>query len=205
MKPTSGRRGKPEELESHSHQSAARQADHRPFQRSGDDEIVAVADRYDEGTMTHRETSPTSAADHDLLQRAIDLGLQCPPSRTAFSVGAVIVGASGEVIATGYSRESEPEAHAEETALAKVGVQSLAEATLYSSLEPCSARSSRPTSCTDLILAAGIERVVFALHEPAVFVEGRGGERLRAAGVQVIHLPELAAQVEHVNAHLLHI
>ncbi|MQA06150.1 MAG: dCMP deaminase [Streptosporangiales bacterium] len=154
--------------------------------------------------MTHRETSPATAADRDLLQQAIDLGLQCPPSRTAFSVGAVIVAANGDVVATGYSRESEPDAHAEETALAKVDAQPLAKATLYSSLEPCSVRSSRSTSCTDLILAAGIERVVFALHEPAIFVEGRGGERLAAAGVQVVHLPELAAQVEQVNAHLLH-
>lgn len=154
--------------------------------------------------MTHREASPATAADHDLLQRAIDLGLRCPPSRTAFSVGAVIVDATGRVVATGYSRENEPEAHAEETALTKVGTQSLAEATLYSSLEPCSVRSSRPSSCTALILRAGIERVVFALHEPAVFVEGRGGERLAEAGVQVIHLPDLAAQVEQVNAHLLH-
>lgn len=154
--------------------------------------------------MTHREGQAATATDHALLRQAIGLGLRCPPSRTAFSVGAVVVAATGEVLATGYSRESEPDAHAEETALAKLTGRSLAGATLYSSLEPCSERSSRPTSCTSLILAAGITRVVFALHEPAVFVEGRGGERLAEAGVQLVHIPELGAEVEQVNAHLLH-
>ena len=65
--------------------------------------------------------------------------------------------------------------------------------TLYSSLEPCSARASRPRTCTELILAAGIGRVVFAWREPAIFVEGRGAELLHAAGVEVVELPELAS------------
>ncbi len=52
--------------------------------------------------------------------------------------------------------------------------------TVYSSLEPCSARASRPRTCTELILAAGVQRVVFAWREPAVFVDGDG--RRAAAG-----------------------
>nr|MDT0666433.1 dCMP deaminase [Micromonospora sp. DSM 115978] len=75
--------------------------------------------------------------------------------------------------------------------------------TIYSSLEPCSARASRPRTCTELILAAGIRRVVFAWREPAVFVDCHGAELLAAGGVEVVELPELAAVVRTVNAHLL--
>ena len=59
-------------------------------------------------------------------------------------------------------------------------------------MEPCSTRASRPRSCTQLILAAGITRVVFAWREPSIFVDGRGAELLAAAGVEVVEVPELA-------------
>jgi pyrimidine deaminase RibD-like protein len=53
------------------------------------------------------------------------------------------------------------------------------------------------------IIASGIRRVVFAWREPPIFTEGRGAEQLRAAGVTVIELPELAAAASEVNAPLL--
>jgi diaminohydroxyphosphoribosylaminopyrimidine deaminase/5-amino-6-(5-phosphoribosylamino)uracil reductase len=139
------------------------------------------------------------------LRAAVDLSRRCPPSDTAFSVGAVIVDASGEAIAEGYSRDTDLRVHAEESALARVAPDDprLPEATIYSSLEPCGARKSRPRSCAELILAAGIRRVVFALREPDLFVAGRGAERLRAEGVTVIEVPELADQVRAANSHLL--
>jgi len=124
-------------------------------------------------------------------------------------VGAVLVGADGAVLSDGYSRELDPADHAEEIALAKIGLPSsetvtgLASATLYSSLEPCAARTSRPTPCADLIIASGIGRVVIAWREPPIFVPGGGARRLRAAGIAVTTLPELAASARAVNAHLL--
>jgi riboflavin-specific deaminase-like protein len=143
------------------------------------------------------------ARDDHWLRAAVDLSRRCPPSATAFSVGAVVVAADGEVIAEGWSREGDPVVHAEESALAKAaGDPRLREATIYSSLEPCSRRRSRPRTCAALIAEAGIRRVVFALREPAVFVDGRGAEELRAAGVRVVELPEFAELVRAVNAHL---
>ena len=143
--------------------------------------------------------------DRRWLQAAVALSRRCPPSDTAFSVGAVIVDAGGGLLAAGYSRESDPHVHAEESALTRLRPEDprLRGATIYSSLEPCSARRSRPRACAALILAAGIRRVVFALREPVLFVDGRGVEELRAAGALVIELPELADQVREVNAHLL--
>src|ERR1700689_917690 len=47
-------------------------------------------------------------ADLRWLREAIELSRHCPPSETAFSVGAVLVSDAGEVIATGYWRELDP-------------------------------------------------------------------------------------------------
>jgi riboflavin-specific deaminase-like protein len=144
------------------------------------------------------------ARDRERLRAAIELSERCPPSDTAFSVGAVIVDAGGRVMAEGHSREADPQVHAEESALAKVaGDPRLASATIYTSLEPCSRRRSRPHSCTWHILAAGIGRVVFAMREPDLFVDCRGAEELAAAGVTVVEMHDLAGEVRRVNRHLL--
>jgi diaminohydroxyphosphoribosylaminopyrimidine deaminase/5-amino-6-(5-phosphoribosylamino)uracil reductase len=152
--------------------------------------------------------SDPAQADLRWLRQAIELSRNCPPSSSAFSVGAVLVSAGGSVIATGYSRENDPGDHAEETALARAAelpgmTEILATATMYSSLEPCRQRLSRPRSCAELIVAAGLRRVVLAWLEPPIFVPGGGARWLREQGVTVMEVPELAAQARAVNAQLL--
>ena len=160
--------------------------------------------------------------DRRFLRWAVELSRLSPPSATAFSVGAVIVSESGEVLSTGYSREQFDHDHAEEVALRKLGSTlpppsaalragaapyapdpRLRGATIYSSLAPCGARASRPVTCVQHILAAGIPRVVFAWREPRLFTDGRGAEQLRAAGVGVIELADLAPEAARINAHLV--
>ena len=142
--------------------------------------------------------------DHRFLRWAVELSRLCPPSDSAFSVGAVVVGEDGEVLATGFSREQEDHDHAEEVALRKLGPDPrLRHATLYSSLVPCGARASRPVTCVGHIVAAGIPRVVFAWREPRLFTDGEGAEQLRAAGVAVTEVPDLAERARAVNAHLV--
>ncbi|MFG2089773.1 MULTISPECIES: dCMP deaminase [unclassified Spirillospora] len=143
-----------------------------------------------------------AAGDRAWLELACDLAKLCPPSRTAFSVGAVVVGADGREVARGFSREGDPHDHAEEAALAKTRGD-LAGATVYSSLEPCGHRASRPRTCAELIVASGARRVVFAWREPALFTEGTGAEILAAAGIELTELPSLAARAREPNAHLL--
>ncbi|ALG14817.1 hypothetical protein AOZ06_15690 [Kibdelosporangium phytohabitans] len=140
-------------------------------------------------------------ADRYWLRVCVEESRKCPPSETAFPVGAVIVGADGTEIARGYSRETDPTAHAEEEALAKVtpGDPRLATATIYSSLEPCSTRKSRPRSCAQWIIGAGIPRAVFGLREPSRFVVGKGFEMLTAAGVTVVERPDVAPEVKQVS------
>jgi diaminohydroxyphosphoribosylaminopyrimidine deaminase / 5-amino-6-(5-phosphoribosylamino)uracil reductase len=139
------------------------------------------------------------------MEVAIDLAGRCPPSDSAYSVGAVIVDDVGRELARGHSREVDGHAHAEEVALDRVppGDARLAGATLYSTLEPCSRRRSRPLDCARLILDAGIPRVVIAWREPGLFVaDARGCELLTAAGVRVVELPDLAARARAANHHL---
>jgi diaminohydroxyphosphoribosylaminopyrimidine deaminase / 5-amino-6-(5-phosphoribosylamino)uracil reductase len=148
--------------------------------------------------------APQPQADLGWLRQAIELSRQCPPSDSAFSVGAVLVSGDGRAIATGYSRELDPKDHAEEVALAKAaGDPMLTGATLYSSLEPCLARASRARSCAELIVAAGIPRVVIAWLEPPLFAPGGGAAELRRAGITVDEIPWLAELARSVNAHLL--
>ncbi len=142
--------------------------------------------------------------DQRFLRWAVELSRLCPRSDSAFSVGAVIVAEDGEVLATGFSREQEDHDHAEEVALRKLGPDPrLKHATIYSSLVPCGARASRPLTCVQHIVAAGIPRVVFAWREPRLFTDGEGAEQLRAAGVAVTEFPGLAAPARAVNAHLV--
>ncbi|WP_312885577.1 dCMP deaminase [Lipingzhangella halophila] len=139
------------------------------------------------------------------LRSAIELSRRCPPSETAFSVGALVLDADGEVLADGYSRRDTWHDHAEESALRSVDPADprLRTATLYSSLEPCTVRAARPRSCSELILETPIPRIVFAWHEPAIFVDCDGAEQLRAAGRTVVEVPRLAPLAREVNAHLL--
>jgi len=140
------------------------------------------------------------------MRLAVSLAWQCPPSDTAFSVGAVIVDATGAELSRGFSREGgDPVVHAEESALGKLTPSEprLARATSYSTLEPCSQRKSRPRTCTELIIAAGLRRVVIAWREPALFVaDCQGYEMLSRAGLTVTELPEFAADAAAPNRHL---
>lgn len=151
---------------------------------------------------------PSPDADRHWLLEAIELSRHCPVSASAFSVGAVLASADGSVLGYGYSRERDPADHAEEVALARaaeagVSAAELAGPTLYSSLEPCAARASRPVPCADLIISCGIRRVVIAWREPPIFMPGGGAVLLRKAGIAVAVLPDLAAAAKAVNAHLL--
>lgn len=140
--------------------------------------------------------------DGDWLREAIEHSRLCLPSLAAYSVGAIVVSAQGIELARGYSRETAATAHAEEAALTRVQSKDLDGATLYSSLEPCGVRTSRPVPCARLIAETAISRVVFALREPPTLAPGGGAAMLRAAGVEVVEVQELSDAVRAVNAHL---
>ncbi len=138
-----------------------------------------------------------------LLKRAIELSRSCRPSATSYCVGAVVVTAKGEIF-EGYTHETSPTHHAEQEAIKKAemaGVQ-LTGAVMYSSMEPCSVRSSEPESCSQIIIRHGFARAIFALYEPSCFVVCHGARNMRLAGVQVECIASLGDAVRQVNSHL---
>jgi diaminohydroxyphosphoribosylaminopyrimidine deaminase/5-amino-6-(5-phosphoribosylamino)uracil reductase len=96
-------------------------------------------------------------------------------------VGSVVV-KDGLVLATGYHRRAGL-AHAEVDALGKLGGRAPG-ATLYVNLEPCN-HHGRTAPCTDMLLESGLSRVVVGMIDPNPLVNGKGVERLRAAGIEV--------------------
>src|SRR5580692_11396114 len=95
-------------------------------------------------------------------------------------VGCVIV-RNGDTLGEGW-HERAGEAHAEVAALAAAG--GARGATAYVTLEPCS-HTGRTGPCADVLIAAGIGRVVCASVDPNPKVAGRGIRRLEAAGIEV--------------------
>ena len=96
------------------------------------------------------------------------------------SVGCVIV-KGGVVVGEGVTaRGGRP--HAEEQALAAAG-PSAAGAIAYVTLEPCGERSSGAPSCSELLAAAGLARVIVACRDTSPLAAGRGVLRLRDAGI----------------------
>lgn len=111
------------------------------------------------------------------------------------SVGCVIV-KDGAVVGEGATAAG-GRPHAEEIALAQAG-EAARGAEAYVSMEPCARRSTGATACADLLINAGVVRVVIAAGDPHPYAAGVGVERLRAAGVQVeIGLLEAEARAQN--------
>ena len=105
-------------------------------------------------------------------------------------VGAVVV-RDGTVVGEGWY-EYDGVRHAEVIALEQAG-EAARGATLYVTLEPCSHHGRTPP-CADAVVAAGLARVVAGARDPNPVVDGRGIERIRAAGIEVELLDDLVAR-----------
>ncbi|WP_300973309.1 bifunctional diaminohydroxyphosphoribosylaminopyrimidine deaminase/5-amino-6-(5-phosphoribosylamino)uracil reductase RibD [Sphingomonas sp. LHG3406-1] len=99
------------------------------------------------------------------------------------NVGCVIVAPGGEIVGQGATAPG-GRPHAEAVALEEAGTRARG-ATLVTTLEPCNHRSHRGPTCTDLVIAAGIARVVAGMEDPDPRTAGTGLQRIRAAGIDV--------------------
>ena len=96
-------------------------------------------------------------------------------------VGCVLV-KDGVIIAEGFHVKA-GQAHAEIVALNNTA--NAQGATAYVTLEPCSHQGKTPPCC-DALIIAGVTRVVAAMQDPNPLVSGRGLEKLKAAGLDVV-------------------
>lgn len=119
-----------------------------------------------------------SEFDFQMMRRAILLsrcGFPAPNPR----VGCVIA-KDGQIIGEGF-HEYAGGLHAEANALKKAG--DAAGSTVYVTLEPCNHQGRQPP-CSDALIGASVERVVFAVADPNPVAIG-GIERLRESGIEV--------------------
>jgi len=121
------------------------------------------------------------------MRRAVSLGERSQGlAEPNPCVGCVIVSATGQLIGEGYTSAfggAHAEVNAVQDALSRV--DDLQGATVYVTLEPCSHTGKTPP-CADLLIKHKVARVVTALQDPFEQVAGRGFEKLRAAGIEVI-------------------
>lgn len=99
------------------------------------------------------------------------------------NVGCVIV-RDGRVVGRGWTQPG-GRPHAEAMALAEAGLEARG-ATAYVTLEPCAHVSPRGPACSDLLIEAGVARIVCALEDPDRRTAGKGFARLDAAGITVM-------------------
>lgn len=99
-------------------------------------------------------------------------------------VGSVIV-YDGKIIGEGYHQQY-GSAHAEVNAINSVKNKALLpKSTLYVNLEPC-AHFGKTPPCADLIIKNNIKKVVIGCVDTFAEVAGKGIERLKNAGIEVV-------------------
>ncbi|PPR03623.1 hypothetical protein CVT24_007739 [Panaeolus cyanescens] len=151
--------------------------------------------------------------DHiEYIKAALEEAKKCTPVPTAFCVGCVLVArlssaSPSTIISTGYSRELPGNTHAEANALQKARALSpidleailpgcreqgltiddiLQRTDVYTTMEPCSTRTSGLAPCADALIASKVRRCFIGVGEPDDFVKCEGAQKLDAAGIKVI-------------------
>lgn len=117
-----------------------------------------------EGGPTGTQSDP--AADGHWMRHALMLADRAEREDDEIPVGAVLVGADGQVLGEGWNRnlaEHDPSAHAEIVAMRqagrRLGNHRLVGATLYVTLEPCA-------MCAMALVHARVARLVFGAADP---------------------------------------
>lgn len=142
-----------------------------------------------------------TSEDEAVMARAVTLASAVRVSTSPNPwVGCVLSAADGSTFEGATQPPGGP--HAERVALDAAGEMARG-ATVHCTLEPCS-HQGRTGPCADALIEAGVARVVFALEDPDPKVAGRGAQKLRDAGVEVVEgvgrelvAEQLAPYVKH--------
>lgn len=123
----------------------------------------------------------TDFSDEYYMQLALDVA-QEGVGKTDFapSIGCVIV-KDGKIIGKGRTQDGGVP-HAEASTLKDIDAQG---ATAYVTLEPCATPDpGAECECADIVINAGIVRVVMAVIDPDPKTNGQGCRRLKEAGIE---------------------
>lgn len=118
------------------------------------------------------EVLPNSVEDENFMRQALALADRAQREDNEIPVGALVVGAAGNVIGEGWNRniaDHDPSAHAEIVAMRRAGHalcnHRLVGCTLYVTLEPCA-------MCAMAVVHARVARVVFGAFDPKTGAAG---------------------------------
>lgn len=152
-----------------------------------------------------QNTSPTagfSDEDRKFAQLAIGEAAKSEPEddgRIHPKVGAVV--AKDGVILSKAHRGENPKCHAEFIALEKkLNEDLIANATVYTTLEPCTTRNHPKIPCAQRLAERRVARVFIGMLDPNRDISGKGCQHLRDAGIEIQFFPaDLMKQVEEMN------
>lgn len=120
-----------------------------------------------------------------LMQKALNLASQGWPNVMPNPMVGCVIVYNEEIVSSGF-HEKYGEAHAEVNAIKNLPPSiNPQECSIFVTLEPCSHFGKTPP-CADLIVSKGFKKVVICNMDPNPLVAGKGIEKLRKAGVEVI-------------------
>lgn len=115
-------------------------------------------------------------------------------------VGVVVV-KNGVILAQAHRGELGEGDHAEYTALEKkLKMENLTDATVYTTLEPCTTRKHPAVPCAKRLIERKVARVVIGMLDPNPNISGKGQISLRNANIETVLFSEkLMSEVEELN------
>lgn len=119
------------------------------------------------------------------MQRCLELAANGAGQVSPNPLVGCVITFNGKIAAEGYHAKFGA-AHAEVEAIRNLPAHiPINECTLYVNLEPCAHHGKTPP-CADLIIEKGFKKVVAGMKDPNPLVAGKGFDKLRAAGIEVI-------------------
>ena len=140
------------------------------------------------------------------MEKALELAARCESEGGAArpKVGCVVASSEGQMVAEGFRGQHAPGEHAEFTVLNALSERDLSEASLYTTLEPCSSRNPPKIPCCQRIIESGIRRVVIGMVDPNEMIRGNGIWGLKKNGIKVEYFDsDLMDRIEHLNKHFI--
>jgi diaminohydroxyphosphoribosylaminopyrimidine deaminase/5-amino-6-(5-phosphoribosylamino)uracil reductase len=123
--------------------------------------------------------------DEQFMRRCFDLALRGIGSVSPNPLVGCVITHNNEIIGEGWHKKYGGP-HAEVNAVASVADKNLLPvSTVYVNLEPCSHHGKTPP-CADMLVAHHVKKVVISNVDSNELVAGKGIEKLRNAGIEVV-------------------